>query len=102
MNRVRISFIKGGQVVKTFDREANDPQAANVLAQQIATDAGLSFDQFKCQFERRCLMVLTMGKEMVELLETKALDQADGERIAGQWATKAKKQFDRVVFRFTA
>ena len=95
MQRVRITFLdsKGG-VIKSFDREAGDADAVAKLADQISTDAGISYTSWEYKIERRCLISLVKGGRRVEVLETRALDEADAKKIALLWASKTGFEFD--------
>ncbi len=44
MNRIRIEFLKGDQVIKTFDRSVHEKAEAAQLAEDIARDSGIGGD----------------------------------------------------------
>lgn len=99
--KVRIEFLKAGAVIKTFDRTVNNKSEAVTLAAQIAKDSGIEHGSEKISFERkfRALLLDRDGKR-VELIESKAFDEADAKAVAEKWAKVAGKQFTDIKVQF--
>jgi hypothetical protein len=99
MNKVRISFIKDGAVIKRFDRTAKDATEAAQLAGDIARDSGIAHDSRKIEFERKFKAALTIdGKP--EIIESKAFDDEGAEAVARNWSALVKKEFTAIKIQF--
>ncbi|MBN2118520.1 MAG: hypothetical protein JW730_18245 [Anaerolineales bacterium] len=100
-NRIRIAFSKGGKVIKTFDRKAENKQEAEDLAREIAADAKIDHDAKTVEFERKVhIEILDDTGKQLEFLESKALDEDDAKKVAESWAARAGKKFAAVKIRF--
>jgi hypothetical protein len=98
MQRIRIEFLAGGAVVKTFDREALNDSDANLLADRIAADSKIPHDSKRIMIERKCAIALRDASgHVIEILETKALDDADAKAIAARWGELAGKSFASAI-----
>lgn len=92
--RVRIDFIKAGKVIKSFDREAASQGAAEKLAAQIAADSGIIHDHRVVRRERRFkAALLDKDRRQIEIIESKAFDEADAKGVAARWSGATKKTY---------
>lgn len=98
--KVRIEFLKAGEVVKTFDRDAKTKDAAVKLAAQIAKDSGIEHDTEKISVERKFKALLIKDGKRVELIESRAFDDASAKVAAEAWAKVAGVQFTDLKIQF--
>lgn len=100
MNRIRIEFLKDGKAIKAFDRSVHEKSEAAQLAEEIAKDSGIPHDAKKISFERKFKAKLTLPSGKTELIESKALDEAEAQAIAAKWAALTKIEFTAVKIAF--
>jgi hypothetical protein len=98
--KIRIQFLKADKVIKTFDREIHDPASGPELAAQIAKDSGIEHDARKILNERKFKALILNGAERLELLESKAFEEADAKAIGEAWAKRNEKSCTEVKVQF--
>lgn len=90
MNRVRIEFLKGDQVIKTFDRSVHEKAEAAQLAEDIARDSGVAHDSKRVVFERKFKATIAVTEGTPTFIESKAFDEADAQAQTAKWMAAAK------------
>lgn len=99
--KIRIQFLKSDQVVKTFDREVVNTDAAKALVAEIAKDSGIEHDEEQILLEHKFkAKLLDADGKQVELIESKAFDEAGAVAMAQAWAKAAGATFTRIQVKF--